>query len=86
MLQVKKTVGPGPHWHWHAAASCASRLDSFLGVAHGLYMTRSVAGNVPYKGQNGVFLQLPHGWELAPSDADSIGVCGANAGSTLNLF
>ena len=49
-------------------------------------MTRSVAGNVPYKGQNGVFLQLPHGWELAPSDADSIGVCGANAGSTLNLF
>jgi hypothetical protein len=48
-------------------------------------MTRSVAGNVPYKGQNGVFLQLPHGWELAPSDADSIGVCGANAGITLNL-
>lgn len=35
------------------------------------------AGNVPYKGQNGMFLKMPHAWELAPSDADSLSVCGA---------
>jgi hypothetical protein len=41
------------------------------------HITRNFAGSVPYKGQNGMFLQLPNGWEVAPSDADSIGVCGA---------
>jgi hypothetical protein len=31
-------------------------------------------------------LKLPHGWELAPSDADSIGVCGVIFKCTLILF
>jgi hypothetical protein len=50
------------------------------------HITRNFVGNVPYKGQNGVFLQLPNGWEVAPSDADSIGVCGAIFECTLILF
>ena len=41
---------------------------------------------MPYKGQNGVFLKLPHGWELAPSDADSLGVCGVIFKCTHILF